>query len=42
MRLQHAEKVAGSLPAETLEQEQAKAVIVTEARLGIQVNGHLI
>jgi hypothetical protein len=30
MRLQHAEKVAGSLLAETLEQEQAKAVIVTE------------
>ena len=30
MRLQHAEKTAGTLPADTAEQENAKAVIVTE------------
>ena len=30
MRLQHAEKTAGTLPANTAERENAKAVIVTE------------
>ena len=30
MRLQHAEKVAGSLPVDTPEQEQAKTVIIAE------------
>jgi hypothetical protein len=30
MRLQHAEKTAGSLPSETPEQARAKAVIVAE------------
>jgi hypothetical protein len=30
MRLQHAEKTAGTLPADTAERENAKAVIVTE------------
>src|SRR4051812_49810339 len=30
MRLQHAEKTAGSLPADTLGRENAKAVIVAE------------